>query len=664
MPPIKFYVCSVGDPTKDYAKENLNRILTNSAFILHQDARQKGVYEEIEPGSIVLLKFDKRLIAYGKSIVNRITHDEGWNLWTDVKEWHFKNPENIDEGIPLHGIAADTIAGGPYGTVKEVSTNFGWQKLQEINSTTSLHSEVKQLLSMISPTNNISEMINLLKYKKQIILQGPPGTGKTYTAKEIANALISIGEHGEKLFPDVQEIRELSREGDKVLVTNGVHESVVIVKLNVDTFSLQGTGRETFRVSYAKVADSIITMNPHPVGKDVYPSALAKYIIQKWTARGNIYEEGTESASERIKLIQFHPAYSYEDFVRGIVASSNGIGVEYVTKNKILAEFAKTAYTNFVNSKKSTKEVSEEAWVSEQLDNFTKTVESELRNGQKYRLNESVYIFETTIDGDFRYTGDNWGLANKFKIKRADVLAVYLNDAIKNSLLKKLANVSGSAKQNPTYVIKLVEKFKEFVNGKPRSLHSVSSSKEMKYILIIDEINRANLPAVLGELIYALEYRGKPVESTYDIDGDRTLVLPPNLFIIGTMNTADRSVGHIDYAIRRRFAFVDVLPSPVPVHAAAKNLFKQVSELFVSDYDLIDWQDPKPKRSQYVATDFRPEDIWIGHSYFMSDKQDDEGAKAELEIRLKYEILPLLKEYVKDGLLLPEAEEMIKKLHV
>src|SRR5690606_28473502 len=82
------------------------------------------------------------------------------------------------------------------------------------------------------------------------------------------------------------------------------------------------------------------------------------------------------------------------------------------------------------------------------------------------------------------------------------------------------------------------------------------------YVLIIDEINRATLPSVMGELIYALEYRydednqdQTTVESMYslksdeeDVVGDRQLSLPSNLFIIGTMNTADRSVGHIDYA--------------------------------------------------------------------------------------------------------------------
>ena len=135
-----------------------------------------------------------------------------------------------------------------------------------------------------------------------------------------------------------------------------------------------------------------------------------------------------ELDENQYKLIQFHPAYSYEDFVRGIVAKTTDKGVMYETQNKVLAEMAENAFNNH----------------------------------------------------------------------------------------------------------------------------------DEKFVLIIDEINRANLPAVLGELIYALEYRGEAVESMYAIDGDRKIILPENLYIIGTMNTADRSVGHIDYAIRRRFAFIDV----------------------------------------------------------------------------------------------------------
>jgi 5-methylcytosine-specific restriction enzyme B len=85
-----------------------------------------------------------------------------------------------------------------------------------------------------------------------------------------------------------------------------------------------------------------------------------------------------------------------------------------------------------------------------------------------------------------------------------------------------------------------------------------------EHILIIDEINRGNLPRILGELLFALEYRGKPIRLMYGDEQDR-LVLPANLLILGTMNTADRSIGLIDAALRRRFHFVPLFPGEGPL---------------------------------------------------------------------------------------------------
>jgi 5-methylcytosine-specific restriction endonuclease McrBC GTP-binding regulatory subunit McrB len=168
--------------------------------------------------------------------------------------------------------------------------------------------------------------------------------------------------------------------------------------------------------------------------------------------------------------------------------------------------------------------------------------------------------------------------------------------------------------------------------------------EEKKYVLIIDEINRANIPSVLGELIYALEYRGEKVESIYALDGDNALVIPPNLYIIGTMNTADRSVGHMDYAIRRRFSFVDVLPdAEIIENAKAKTLFNQVSDLF---------------EEKYLSSEFEKKQIQLGHSYFLVANDE------QLEIQLEYEIKPILLEYVNDGILKVEARPVIENLKV
>ena len=160
------------------------------------------------------------------------------------------------------------------------------------------------------------------------------------------------------------------------------------------------------------------------------------------------------------------------------------------------------------------------------------------------------------------------------------------------------------------------------------------------YALIIDEINRANVSSVLGELIYALEYRGESVSTPYEIIGSRLLTIPPNLYIIGTMNTADRTIGALDYAVRRRFAFVHCPPDESLIaDAEAKSMFDKVKRIF----------------ADFLSPDFDAADVKIGHSYFMAEGE-------ELHNKIQYQVIPILEEYVKDGVLLPEAKEEIEEL--
>jgi 5-methylcytosine-specific restriction protein B len=184
-----------------------------------------------------------------------------------------------------------------------------------------------------------------------------------------------------------------------------------------------------------------------------------------------------------------------------------------------------------------------------------------------------------------------------------------------------------------------------------RMAKQAAARPEQKFIPIIDEINRANVAAVLGEMIYALEYRGQPVMLQYG-DGDATAQLPKNLYIIGTMNTADRSIGHIDYAVRRRFAFVPLHPEQHVVEAfhqdeaprnAAVAKFEAVAALFTGNKALL-------------SADYRAEDVQPGHSYFLAK------GKENLNQRMKYQVGPLLREYVADGVLKMEALPKIKEI--
>ena len=126
--------------------------------------------------------------------------------------------------------------------------------------------------------------------------------------------------------------------------------------------------------------------------------------------------------------------------------------------------------------------------------------------------------------------------------------------------------------------------------------------------------------------------------------------VPSNLYIIGTMNTTDRSTGTIDYAVRRRFAFVtlesrvDVIENwcdsqsvPSDVKKASLALFAQINGIGRNDSSSF--------IAKHKASDFELEDLKVGHSYFMAKDM------ASLKLKMRYEVVPLIKEYIKDGIL-------------
>lgn len=163
-----------------------------------------------------------------------------------------------------------------------------------------------------------------------------------------------------------------------------------------------------------------------------------------------------------------------------------------------------------------------------------------------------------------------------------------------------------------------------------------SDNPSSNYVLIIDEINRGNVSKIFGELITLLE-KDKRINGVHPISvilpySGESFSAPSNLYIIGTMNTTDRSTGTIDYAVRRRFDFVTleadetVLPDTLPI---AKTMFRRVRK-FIEDRKLAD---------------IDISDLMVGHSYFMTENED------ELKLRIKYEVIPLIKEYIKDGIL-------------
>ncbi len=415
-----------------------------------------------------------------------------------------------------------------------LSPEFGGRKI-----ITDLIKNIDAYNLMYQNEDYMQDKIELLKYKKQIILQGPPGTGKTRMAKEIAKKIAEQNTINKSTFPVKKLTADFIKENLKAgtqIKSSRSDTIYTVVGMDRNKVILQSEKSKPWYPSFNKIIESfnneLWNEKARPSAYQPYEDAVAKYIYDNF--RDDLKEENVpeETTNDFIKTVQFHPSYTYEDFVRGIVSKPNksGEGVIYAAENKILAAFADKAFDDQDND----------------------------------------------------------------------------------------------------------------------------------YILIIDEINRANLSSVLGELIYALEYRYEfkednyqeaSVESMYEVDGSNRLVLPKNFYIIGTMNTADRSVGRIDYAIRRRFAFVDVLPKDLSPVAEVekitfnKNLFDKVKALFTTD----EYQ----TSSEYLSSEFKAKDVALGHSYFIGDKE-------KMKIRLEYEIKPILKEYVNDGVFV--GDDIIDKI--
>jgi MoxR-like ATPase len=148
-------------------------------------------------------------------------------------------------------------------------------------------------------------------------------------------------------------------------------------------------------------------------------------------------------------------------------------------------------------------------------------------------------------------------------------------------------------------------------------------------VLIVDEINRADTAKVFGELLFLLEYRDEHVQLQYSPDDQ--FALPKNLFLIGTMNTADRSIALVDAALRRRFYFVELGPTQEPVDGVLRAWLKR-HELPLEPADLLDALNAK------IAKD----EIAIGPSYLMTK----DGSAPDLERVWKHAIIPVLEEHL------------------
>ena len=504
---------------------------------------------------------------------------------------------------------------------------IGWDELEDLENYTDRKSILEALIDNYGggedQRNNVSAIDDFCNGENKINI------GDMVIAKKGKNTLLGYGkvisdyyfDEERAAYKHCREVKWL-KKGVLDVEDNLPPKTLTDIKLEKAQYLLNIMNGNTqaqednLVIKLLKYKPQIILQGPPGTGKTREAKRIAKALL-------GLEENDSLEGNEQFKLIQFHPSYSYEDFVRGIVAKPNeeGDGIIYTAENKVLAEFANRA-------QKSLQECLERQRKPIKWEDFRDFLQEKKKKNKKVYFSDKVKLdrIENYKDGHS---------ALYFLVKKNE-------DWIPNEAMIHFSNFS---QEN------LDDNFENFYTNYDRGYwESITNyfinwfKQPEPFVLVIDEINRANLSAVLGELIYALEYRGEAVQSMYAIDEDNSLVLPPNLYIIGTMNTADRSVGHIDYAIRRRFAFVNVLPKDLTNELGdnfATELFEEVSNLFNTN----------------LSPEFKKEEVQLGHSYFITKH-------TPIDIRWKYEIQPILLEYVKDGILVGEGiEDAINNLY-
>jgi hypothetical protein len=150
------------------------------------------------------------------------------------------------------------------------------------------------------------------------------------------------------------------------------------------------------------------------------------------------------------------------------------------------------------------------------------------------------------------------------------------------------------------------------------------------FVLVVDEINRGNLPRIFGELLYLLEYREQAVELPYS---RRRFGLPSNLYVLATMNAADRSVAHLDHALRRRFSFLEMRPDAAVLSSWLEA--QDIEPLFAGRVLAL-----FERLNEKLCADLGPQ-TQIGHSYFMVPGLDE----GRLRVVWQHHVKPLLDEH-------------------
>jgi len=477
---------------------------------------------------------------------------------------------------------------------------------------------------MTTETNNSSkgtwydDVVRTWERRKNIVLYGAPGTGKTYDVPELAVRLCDPAFMAAE--PSREEIvsRYNQLKTEKRIAFTTFHQS-----LDYEDWieGLRPVVNENNQVTYeieSGIFKKLCEEAERPVVKDKQVGISDNAVIWKVSLAGtgdnDVRRECMENNHIRIGWDGYGPVISDETDWSVYNGEGKQILDAYINKMKI-GDIVMSCYSS-------------------------QTIDA-------IGVVAGEYEFEDKFPNYKRVRRVNW------LVKNINENIVEMNDG--KTMVESSVYRLNSITLND--VKSILEKY---------DTSSKMEENDKAYVMVIDELNRGNVSKVFGELLTLLEAdkrKGRVnAESVVLPYSKKGFHIPNNVYLIATMNTADRSLGSLDYAIRRRFAFIAEKPFGLDVEGFDEERFEKVSKLFVKNFDEYKesgW-DPtmKLEPADTLSDEYKPEDVWIGHSYFLMQDEEDNTSN-----RLLYEIIPLLEEYVRDGVLTAEAQDVIDELY-
>lgn len=347
-------------------------------------------------------------------------------------------------------------------------------------------------------------------------------------------------------------------------------------------------------------------------------SYLAKEIAADIISNG-YYEKYTQLSAEQrkqVEFVQFHPSYDYSDFVEGLRPKVNDDGtMGFELQDGIFKKFIARARKNYEDSQKSKEAIEREVSVQESMTEFFSSIE--LGSDTFKTVSGNEFTITSVDDSHINISIPGNATVNKLSLSVDEIRRMLESDA-KFTKIKDITAFFGKTFATQAYSYDFAI-YKAIKSKKASSTKGKTKQTELKkHIFIIDEINRGEISKIFGELFFAIDpgYRGRAGEistqyANLHADPDEKFYIPENVYIIGTMNDIDRSVDSFDFAMRRRFRFVEL---------KADERLEMLANLEDEELEAEAIRRMSALNREIVAVEDLNENYQIGASYFLKLK--------------------------------------------